>query len=168
MGKNLIRYIGLFIALILLQLLFFNNFQLSGYINPYIYVLFILVLPYGISGWALLLLGFGLGLTLDAFMNTYGMHSSATLLMAFLRPYVLKYIGDNDNIDQTRNPSLNQNGPVWFIKYSLVLVFSHHLVLFLIETFTLGYFLQTLWRTMASTVVTVLFIMIGLYITKKK
>lgn len=168
MGKNLIKYIGLFIVLILLQLLFFNNFQLSGYINPYIYVLFILVLPYGISGWALLLLGFGLGLTLDTFMNTYGMHSSATVLMAFLRPYVIQLIGDIDNIDQTRNPSLNQNGPIWFIKYSLILVFAHHLVLFLIESFTLGNILQTLWRTIASTVVTVVFIMLALYITKKK
>ena len=99
MGKGILRYAGLFILLILLQVVVFNNLQLSGYINPYIYVMFILLLPYEISGWLLLGLGLLTGLTVDTFMNTIGMHSSATLFMAFLRPYVLNLFTDREDID---------------------------------------------------------------------
>lgn len=168
MDKHLIKYVAFFVVLLLLQLLFFNNVQLSGYINPYVYVLFILILPFGISGWLLLLLAFLLGLTMDVFMNTYGMHTSATLLMAFLRPYILRYVSDRDSYEQTGAPSLRSNGFIWFLKYSFILVLAHHLTLFLIESFTFIAFFQTLLRTILSTFVTLLFILLGLYLIEKK
>ncbi|HDP55010.1 MAG TPA: rod shape-determining protein MreD [Bacteroidetes bacterium] len=168
MGKGVLRYAGLFILLILLQVVVFNNLQLSGYINPYIYVMFILLLPYEISGWLLLGLGLLTGLTVDTFMNTIGMHSSATLFMAFLRPYVLNLFTDREDMDQKGNPSMQVNGLVWFIKYSLVLVFMHHLSLFFIESFTFTGFFLTLWRVILSTLATTAFILILESLTIKK
>lgn len=168
MGKDIIRFFGLFIILMLLQLLFFNNIQLSGYINPYIYVMFILVLPYRISGWLLLIIGFLTGLTVDTFMNTFGMHSSATLLMAFLRPYVLRLFTDREDIDQMGSPSMRINGFAWFLKYCIILIFMHHLSLFFIESFTFTGFFHTFLRIILSTLVTTTFVLIGQLLTLKK
>ncbi|MDD2277620.1 MAG: rod shape-determining protein MreD [Bacteroidales bacterium] len=168
MGKSIIRYAIWFVILILLQLVVFNNLQLSGYINPYIYVMFILILPYEISGWLLLIIGFLTGLTVDTFMNTFGMHSSATLLMAFLRPYVLTLFTDREDINPKGSPSMGINGFVWFLKYSIALIFMHHLSLFFIESFTFTNFFHTLWRVILSTLITTIFILIGQLLTVKK
>jgi hypothetical protein len=159
MTKDLLKYFGLLILLIALQLFLFNNIQLSGYINPYVYILFILLLPLEIPGWLLLLLGFLTGLSVDTFMNTHGTHSSATLFMAFLRPYVLNFITQRDDIEKKGSPTMKNNGFNWFFRYALILVLAHHLTLFLIENFSLVNFGITLWRAILSTVVTLVFVL---------
>ncbi|MCI0523101.1 MAG: rod shape-determining protein MreD, partial [Bacteroidales bacterium] len=73
--NRVLNYTVAFVGLILLQLLIFNNIQLSGYINPYIYVMFILVLPLNIPSWILLLLSFMTGLVVDLFSGTFGVHT---------------------------------------------------------------------------------------------
>ncbi|MFO8021213.1 MAG: rod shape-determining protein MreD [Perlabentimonas sp.] len=165
---DILKYIGLLLLLVLLQLFLFNNIQLSGYINPYVYILFILLLPYAIPGWLLLLSGFFLGLILDVFMNTYGMHSSATLFLAFVRPYLLNLLADREDLDQKGRPSLSSNGIVWFVKYTVMAVFAHHLFLFFIESFTLTNFFATLLRVFLSTLVTSFFIIIAQFLSLRK
>jgi rod shape-determining protein MreD len=83
MINSIIRYFIIFIILILLQVLLFNNIQFSGYINPYVYIMLILLLPVEIPAWSLLLISFFTGLTVDFFTGTPGMHASATLLSGF-------------------------------------------------------------------------------------
>lgn len=168
MEKSIIRYLGMFILLIVLQVLLFNNIQLSGYINPYVYVLFILLLPYETPGWLLLFLGFLTGLVVDTFMNTFGMHSSATLFMAFMRPYVLNMLTDREDIDQKGSPSMAINGWGWFLRYSIILVLLHHIVLFFIESFTFNNFFSTIWRITLSTIVTSLFVIISQFFQPKR
>ncbi|MDX9769737.1 MAG: rod shape-determining protein MreD [Tenuifilaceae bacterium] len=168
MVKDIVKYSGLFVLLILLQIFILNNIQLSGYINPYLYVLFILLLPYEIAGWALLIVGLLTGLTIDTFMNTYGMHSSATIFLAFLRPYMLRMLADREDVDKKGNPSLSGNGFVWFLKYVSILVFAHHLMLFFIEAFSFSTFFSTLWRTLLSSVTTTIFIFIAMLLFDKK
>jgi rod shape-determining protein MreD len=165
MGKDTLKYLGLFLLLIFLQLFLFNNIQLSGFINPYVYVLFILLLPYETSGWLLLLLGFFTGLVLDTFMNTFGMHTSATVFMAFMRPHVLNLLTDREDIDKKGNPSLSINGLSWFFRYTLLLVFAHHFLLFFIESFTFVNFFSTIWRIILSTLATTIFIIISQFLT---
>ena len=48
MIKDLLKYLMMFAILIVAQLLVFNNIEFSGYVNPYVYVLFILMLPFEI------------------------------------------------------------------------------------------------------------------------
>ena len=45
--RNIIR----FVFLVLLQVLILNNIQFSGYINPYFYIYFILLLPFDTPRW---------------------------------------------------------------------------------------------------------------------
>jgi len=89
MINSILRYGLIFILLIMAQVLVFNNIQFSGYVNPYVYIMFILLLPVDIPAWLLLLLSFATGLIIDFFSGTPGMHTSATLTAGFVRPYVL-------------------------------------------------------------------------------
>ena len=79
---SLLQNIFSFIVLIVLQVLVLNNVQFLGFLNPYIYILFILSLPVKFPRWITLILGFVLGLIIDVFSNTIGTHAFATVLIA--------------------------------------------------------------------------------------
>jgi len=161
MSKHLTRYALTFVVLFALQILILNNIRLGGYINPYIYILFIMLLPFEIPGWLLLILGFLTGLTMDAFAGTLGMHSSATLFIAFLRPYILSNISTHESAEKKGSPSLSMKDVGWFIKYTLLIVIAHHFVLFYLEAFSFTHFFSTLLRVILSSIITAFFIIIS-------
>lgn len=167
MIKLVPRYILIFVLLVILQVFILNNIQFSGYINPYIYILFILILPFEIPKWFLLVLGFILGITIDLFSGTIGMHSSATVMMAFLRPYVLKVISPRDGYESETLPQLRFYGFNWFLKYSIILIFIHHLFLFYIEVFRFSHFFTTLLRVILSSIFTIILVLISQYFYRK-
>lgn len=154
--------------LVLFQVLVLNNIQVSGYINPYMYVLFILLLPFETPRWLLLISGFAIGLSIDLFVNTPGMHTSATVFMAFLRPYVLKLLMPHDEYEQGTYPRLYYYGVTWFLKYSLVLVFLHHTFLFYVEAFRITFFFHTMLRVLLSTLFSVFLIILSQFFIYRK
>jgi rod shape-determining protein MreD len=99
MINSILRFGLIFILLILFQVLLFNNIQFSGYVNPYVYIMFILLLPVEIPGWLLLLLSFFTGMIIDFFSGSPGMHSFASVLAGFVRPYVLRIISPRDGYE---------------------------------------------------------------------
>jgi rod shape-determining protein MreD len=167
MIRDLIKYGIMLIVLVLIQVLILNNIQFCGYINPFLYVLFILLLPFQTPAYLLLLLGFILGLIIDIFSNTPGIHSSATVFLAFLRPYVIDLISARDNQDKGICPRINQLGFTWFLKYTIILVLSHHIFLFFIEVFTFNGIFHTLLRCLLSSVLSIILVIISQYIIFK-
>ncbi len=157
-----------FIILVLFQVLVLNNIQFSGFVNPFMYVLFILLLPFEIPRWVLLVSGFLLGLSVDVFSNTLGLHASATLFMAFLRPYVLRVISPRDGYETGTYPRVFYYGIAWFINYAIILVFAHHLFLFYLEVFRLSEFFRTLLRVILSSSFSILIIVLSQYIVFRK
>jgi rod shape-determining protein MreD len=167
MIKQIPRLVINFIILVFLQVLILNNIQLGGFINPYVYILFILILPFETPKWLLLVLGFLLGLSIDLFSNTIGMHSSATVFIAFLRPFVLKIISPRDGYDSETYPTVSFYGVNWFLKYSVILVFAHHLFLFYIEVFKFSGFFNTLLRVILSSMLSLIIIFISQYFYRR-
>jgi rod shape-determining protein MreD len=161
MIKEFIKYLFYFVVLILAQLAVFNNIEFSGYINPYIYVLFILLLPFYTPRIVLLISAFGLGLAIDLFMGTPGVHSTATVLMAFSRPSVLALFSPREGYQSGTLPRLSEFGMEWFIKYTIILVFLHHFTLFYLEVFTLNYFFSTFFRALLSMMLTSLILIVS-------
>jgi cell shape-determining protein MreD len=159
--KNVAR----FIFLILLQVLILNNIQFGGYINPYFYIYFILLLPFETPGWLLLLSAFLLGILLDAFTHTIGLNASACVLMAFIRPFVIRTISTGTEFMTGHSPSLKNQGVKWFAYYSIILVLVHHFALFYLEIFRFSEFFQTLLRVILSSIFTLLLVFIAEYIT---
>lgn len=168
MIKLLPRNIVRFIILVLLQILVFNNMQLGGYINPYIYILFILLLPFETPGWVMLLMSFFLGLSIDIFTGTLGMHTSASVFMGFLRPVVLKFLSPRDGYEPGTFPRINYYGSGWFIKYAFFLILGHHLFLFYVEVFKLSYFFTTFSRVILSSLVSLIIIYLSQFFIFRK
>ncbi|MCB8964385.1 MAG: rod shape-determining protein MreD [Bacteroidales bacterium] len=158
MIKELPRYLLLFVVLMLLQISVLNNINLSGYINPYIYILFILLLPFSMPGWLLLIVGFFTGFVVDYFTNTLGLHTSATLLLAFVRPTILSWMSYRDDLDRFDSPGIGSSGMEWFVRYAVVAVLVHHFALFCFESFSFYHFHITLLRILLSSIFTLFFI----------
>ena len=93
----------MFVSLVLIQVLILNQIQLGGFINPYIYILFVILLPLSAPRYAVMLLGFVLGLTIDVFMNSLGIHAAATVFIAYLRPLVIRSISSHEE-DRSEYP----------------------------------------------------------------
>jgi hypothetical protein len=153
---NTLRFLGL----LALQVLVLNYIRINGYINPYVYILYIMLLPFNIKGWMLLLAGFAMGYSVDLFMATPGLHTAATVLIAFLRPNIIRMSAGAQESENLFEPSLSKMGMRWFFGYSLWLVIIHHLTLFFLESFSLAQLGSTLLRTLFSVVFTQLFIIL--------
>jgi len=164
MNRKFIGNIFRFILLALAQIYVFNKIQVSGYINPQVYVLFILMLPFEISGFWLLSFAFSMGLTIDYFQHTPGMNAAASVIMAFFRPGVIRLVGKKDDLEPWQYPNVRDAGSLWFLTYMIILVFLHHIFLFYMEVFRFREFFQTLVKVLINTVLTSLIIMIIQYL----
>jgi len=154
LSSNIFR----FLFLVFLQLFVLNNIQLSGFINPYLYVLFILMLPFEVSGWVTLILAFILGFTIDVCSSTLGYHTIATVFMAFLRFYLLRLISPHEGYESGMKPNLHSLGFSWFFKYASILTLAHHLILFWVESFSMDDLFSATIRALASAVFSILLI----------
>ena len=154
--QNSIRWV----LLMAVQILVFNNIYLGGVFNPYIYVLIILSLPIEISAIATLFIGFFTGIILDMFTHTYGMHTMAFTLFGFLRPLVLSGVAPRDGYAFGASANVRDMGLGLYSAYALILIFTHHLLLFVLE----GFGSQSIWliieRVLLNTLLTFVIIMV--------
>jgi len=164
MARIIVINILRFILLVPLQVLILDNINLGGSINPYLYILFILLLPFESPKWLLLILSFLLGLSVDIFSGTPGMHAAATVFMAYLRPVVIKNIQTNKEFEPGMQPSIRDLGLKWFFFYTLVLVFVHHVSLFMLEVFRFSGIIYTVSRASYSTIFTLAIIILSQYL----
>jgi rod shape-determining protein MreD len=167
MIKDLGKYAIMFVVLVLVQVLILNNIQVSGLINPYIYILFILLLPFTIPGYLLLGLSFLLGITVDIFNNTPGIHAGATVLLGFLRPAIAQLVSSREILEKGNMPNLTHLGFANFLKYTVSAVLIHHLFLFYAESFSFGGFFETFIRYIISSVFSILIILGSQFIVFK-
>lgn len=161
--KNIFR----FLILVAIQVLILNQIQYSGFVVPFLYVLFILLLPFQTPVWAVLILSFLLGATVDIFSDTIGLNIAASVLMGFLRYYVLKVLSPREGYEAGAQPSLKFFGISWFLRYSVPLVLAHHFFLFYLETFSFSEFFSTFFRVIVSSIFTVGVILLSQYIVNK-
>ncbi|MFP4367054.1 MAG: rod shape-determining protein MreD [Bacteroidales bacterium] len=168
MIKVLPRNLFRIIILVVFQIFILNNIQFSGFVNPYFYVLFILLLPFETPGWLLLSLAFVLGITIDLFSNTPGLHASATVFMAFLRPLVLNSFAPRDGYVPGTFPRIYYYGFGWFFQYSAILILGHHFFLFYMEVFQLSDFLLTFKRVVFSSIFTLFLVLISQFFIFRK
>ncbi|MCC7302322.1 MAG: rod shape-determining protein MreD [Bacteroidia bacterium] len=156
-----------FAALVILQVLLLDNIELSGYINPYLYILFLILLPVETAGWLVLILGFVLGLTIDLFGHTPGMHTAACVFAAFTRKFLLKYMEPRDGYSNVFTADLKTMGVRWFTVFALVFTLTHHIFLFYAESFRLSSFFLTLFRALLSSVFTVALILFTQFLSTR-
>lgn len=167
MNKHFIKYLSLLPLFVLLQVLVLNEILFFSYINPYLYLTLILSLPLKTPKWFLLFYSFLLGFFIDLFGGSVGFHSTASVLIAFLKPAISKItiphniLVDNDEI------SMNKIGNKSFIMYSLIILLMHNTVLFLLEHLSFSF--SILGKIITSSFFTLILILImEIFKTNKK
>lgn len=168
MLNEIIRNIVRFAILVGIQVLVIKNIELGRFINPFIYVLFIIGLPFETPKWLLLFSGFVMGITVDLFYDTAGMHAAACVFIAYLRPGLLKLFSPRDGYEFGTQPTIQYLGIPWFLSYSGILILLHHLILFYIEVFRFSEFFSTFFRVIVSSVFTILLVVISQYLFHRK
>lgn len=164
MNSALILNIIRFILLLAAQVVIFNNIDLFGYINPYPYILFILLYPVNSNRAGLLVASFLLGLTVDFFANSGGIHATACLLLAYIRPTFFKFAFGLSYEYQTIK--INDRLSPERFTFILISILTHHLVLFLLEFFKFVFIFEALLRTIITTVFTLLATILIIYLFK--
>jgi len=165
MISEVIRNAGRFLLLVFLQGLILNDINLlQGMAIPYLYILFILMLPMETPRWLELILGLVLGLSIDMFTNTIGIHASASVFLAFLRPVYLKAIAPRDGYEFGQQPTISDQGLSWFLKFAPVLILAHHFWLFYVEVYSFKGFFTTLLRVILSSAFTFILVVLSQYL----
>ena len=158
MSTNIFKYTLRFVLFVLLQGLILNNVNLFGYIHIYLYIIFLITLPVNISRELVLFIGFLLGISVDIFCNTFGIHAFATVFAAFARFYLLKFFAPRDE-HESIVPSIESFGLGSFFKYSCLMIVIHHSVLLLVDYFSVVNIGVILLQILFSSAFTLLFLM---------
>jgi hypothetical protein len=164
MNSAIFVNIARFILLLAAQVLIFNNMNFLGYINPYPYILFIILYPVNGNKYGLLLSSFLLGIILDMFCNSGGVHAASCLALAYYRPYIFKFsFGLSYEYQTVRLNDILTPERFSFILFSVIL---HHFAMFLLEVFRLNFLFEILLKTILSTLFTLIICIIIIYIIK--
>ncbi len=161
MVKRRIFYIFFLIVSVLVQVLIFDRITLSSVFLVQYYVIFVLLLPFNLNRYSVLFLALLSGLLVDIFNSTPGLHSSAIVFMGYFRNFFLSLYSPRDGYDQNKLPGIQSYGTGWFIRYSFFLILIHNFVIFILEAFSFENFGQTLLKIFASTIATIVFVILG-------
>lgn len=164
MNSALLMNIARFILLLLAQVLIFNRMDLFGFVNPFPYILFIILYPVNGNKTGLLVSSFFLGLIMDMFWNSGGVHAAACLVLAYFRPSIFKFSFGLSYEYQT--VKLNDSLTPERFSFILIAVIIHHFTLFILEIFKLSSILDILVRTVLSTLFTIITSIIIIYLIK--
>lgn len=153
MSKQLRNNIISFLFFTIVQIVIFQNFNLSEWGFAFIYVGFILFLPIDLPIIFLLCLAFFQGIILDVFYNTLGLHTFCLVFVAYIRSFFLRTLAPKTIEDLSNVNSVKEFGIQRVIIYTFVVIFIHHVILFFIMDNGLNYFLSTLLKILISSVV---------------
>lgn len=162
--NSYLKLSGRFLFLILLQVLVLNNIRLGGYINPFIYILFVLMLHFNIRPWLLLITGFLTGMIIDLFLGTPGLHAGATVFMSFIRQTVIRLTLGHRLPEGNLEPTIYDMGARWFFTYAAIMVLIHHTSLFLLESFSMHQLGGLIIRILLSSTFSILIIILYSFI----
>jgi rod shape-determining protein MreD len=164
MNSTLLVNISRFILLLTVQIVIFNHMNFLGYIIPLPYILFIILYPVNGNKSTLLLASFLLGITMDLFSNSGGIHATACLVLAYARPTIFKFSFGVSYEYQTIK--LNDILTPERFSFILISVVIHHVTLFILEAFQISFLWDILLRTVSSTVFTIISCILIIYLIK--
>lgn len=166
--KNIIR----FCLFILVQFFVLNQIPpLHQLVTPYLYLLFILWLPFKIGRRTLMILAFALGFSLDCFTKTYGLHAAPCVLIAYLRPFLINLLISQEGAESNYNePSIKSMGFTPYFTYVTILVFIHHTLLFFLQAMQTGGYFYFIIKSLLSTAITLALILLTelLFVRKQR
>lgn len=158
MSIDLMKRLGIFVVLVLVQGLVFNHIHLFNCATPLLYIIMVLHFRRNHPRWAVLLWCFMMGLCIDVFANTPGVATASMTLVGLLQPYLFELFVPRDSADDLK-PSVRTIGMGSYFLYVLIIVLVYNLLFFTLETFNFFNWMQWLMCIGGSTVITMVMIM---------
>ncbi|GAA4339872.1 rod shape-determining protein MreD [Mucilaginibacter gynuensis] len=169
MNRIIIANFVRFVVLIFIQVFLLKNVTVYGLSTPYLYILFVMLLPFETPNILLFLLSFLIGISVDAFYDTPGLHAAATVLLAFVRVLFISVTVQKESFDTEPQPTMGSMGFRWFLTYATLLTLFHHFLLFNLEVFRFSEIQYTLSRFLLSSLFTIFLLLVsGLLFFRKK
>jgi len=159
--QRTLEYILTFVILIFLQELVFDKVNFWGVVNPYVYIMFIIMLPMEMRGWTVLILGFLTGLTIDSLSGSGGLHAIVATWIAFARPTVLNFTAGRDTVQTGGVPTASLLGTSRFLAYTSIMTLLFAIPFFLLEVMSLENITITILHILSSSIATVIIIYFG-------
>lgn len=162
MNNLFIRNTFLFIGLVLLQVLVFNNIKYLGYVNPMVYLIFLILYPHNENKIPFLFGAFLLGLTVDIFSNTGGIHAASAVFIAYVRTQILKIIfGQKLDFQEIK---LMHFPFAKVFSYTTTIVLLHHTLFYFLEVFNFNHLLTTFVKIGMASASTIAVCLLFIYI----
>jgi|TARA_B100000900_G_C20459190_1_gene666484 rod shape-determining protein MreD len=164
-SDNLISIFQFFL-LLLLQAFLLNNINFFGFINPNIYLLYIIVYRLDGNPTLIIILGFIMGILLDLLSQGSGGHTIATLTIAFIRPFIIRFsFGVNYDVPMgmIKGSLLNQR-----LLYLSMMVVIHHLILYSVIFSSFENIVNILKNTLFTSFFTFILVFVSLGLFKEK
>ena len=164
MNSNFILNSIRFVVLLIIQIFILNQINFGGWINPYVYILFIILYPINSNKFGFITASFFLGLVMDIFSDSGGVHTTACLLLAYLRPSFLRFAFGLSYEYQTIR--IADKLSVDRFTFIMISILFHHIILFSLEVYRLDLFFEIISRTILSTIFTFIICVISIYLIK--
>lgn len=155
MGYKTLTRLGRMVLLLLAQLMILNHMHLFGYATPLVIGYMIICFETGESRMSLLWWGFSMGLIYDLFSNTMGMGAASCVLLAMMKPYILKLFMPRDIVESFK-PTIQSMSLSRYIWYSLSCMGLLHFSFYFLEAFTLEDLLLTIGAMIGGTLLATL------------
>lgn len=170
MNQSIVKLVIRFVLLLLLQVLVLKGIRLEfgilSNVMIFLYPLFIILLPINTPRVVILILAFFLGLSVDVFYDSLGIHAAATVFLAFNRMYILKLIEPTQGYKTEASPSAHNYGLIWFISYASLMMFIHLFIYFSIDAFSFVFILKIMLKTLLSFIFSMVLLIIHQIIFK--
>ena len=142
-SQTVIKLVLTFVIYLVLQILVIRNFVFFDVAFCFVYIACILLIPDEIDPIWVILISFLIGLLVDIFYNTAGVHASACVMIGYLRSYIIKFLFPTKGVESDITISLKEMGGERFIRYVAILTIIHHSLLFFVEAGGFQFFLIT-------------------------
>lgn len=163
-SQTVIRLVLTFVIYLILQIVVIRNFVFFDVAFCFVYIACILLLPDEIAPVWVILISFLIGLLVDIFYNTAGIHASASVLIGYLRSYIIKFLFPTKSVENEVVITLKDMGTERFVRYIAVLTLIHHSTLFFVEAGGFQFFLITILKILCSVIFTTFMIIILQYV----
>jgi len=160
-GSSITPHILRFIGLVAVQSLLLNQMTLTvgAYFNVLLYPLFILFLPLQMPAAYLVLLGFLIGVTMDATVPSWGIHASAGAFAGIIRGLAFMPFAPKGGFS-AKDPIFSPANMGWqtFINGAALFTVMHIFWYFSVSYFAPVFALEIVKKTLAAWVLTMVFV----------
>lgn len=162
--KDIVRLL----VFILIQVLLLKRIQIAApffnLIQVFFFPLALLLLPFGTSRIGNLFIAFFSGLLIDFFYDSPGVHASSSVLLIYLRAYILQWLEPRGGYGVQSNPSVSSLGNQWVITYTSMGMAIYILTYYSLQAFSPVYFFSIMSKSIMTFLVSMVFVLFYMFV----